>query len=59
MSKITPMHTKADRVVRLHAERRALRAEGVPSTALERNRRKLLAAHRALRHELDDRPDAA
>jgi hypothetical protein len=53
------MHTRADRVVRLHAERRALRAEGVPSTALERNRRALLAAHRALRAELADRPRAA
>ena len=59
MSKILPMHTKADRVVRLHAERRALRAEGVPSAALERNRRRLVAAHRALRDELDDRPRAA
>jgi len=56
---ISPMHTKADRVVRLHAERRALRAEGVPSSALERNRRKLVAAHRALRAELDDRSRAA
>ena len=53
------MHTRADRVVRLHAERRALRAEGVPATALERNRRALLAAHRALRAELADRPRAA
>jgi hypothetical protein len=59
MSMMHSMDTKADRVVRLHAERRALRAEGVPSTALERNRRKLLAAHRALRQELDGRPRAA
>ena len=56
---ISPMHTRADRVVRLHAERRALRAEGVPSSALERNRRALLAAHRALRAELAERPRAA
>jgi hypothetical protein len=54
-----PMNTKADRVVRLHAERRALRAEGVPSAALERNRRKLVAAHRALRAELANGPRAA
>ena len=53
------MHTKADRVVRLHAERRALRAEGVPSAALERNRRALVAAPRALRAELEHGPRAA
>jgi hypothetical protein len=45
--------------VRLHAERRALRAEGVPPSALERNRRALVAAHRALRAELAERPHAA
>jgi hypothetical protein len=54
-----PMHTGADRVVRLHAERRALRAEGVPRSALERNRRALVAAHRALRAELADGRRAA
>jgi hypothetical protein len=59
MSRILYMGTKADRVVRLHAERRALRAEGVPSTALERNRRALVAAHRALRAELENGPRAA
>jgi hypothetical protein len=59
MSMMRRMNTKADRVVRLHAERRALRAEGVPTSALERNRRKLVAAHRALRRELDHRPRAA
>jgi hypothetical protein len=45
--------------VRLHAERRALRAEGVPSAALERNRRALVAAHRALRAALENGPRAA
>jgi hypothetical protein len=53
------MHTRADQVVRLHAERRALRAEGVPPSALERNRRALVAAHRALRAELANSPRAA
>jgi hypothetical protein len=59
MLRMLPMNTRADRVVRLHAERRALRAEGVPSSALERNRRALVAAHRALRAELVNSPRAA
>jgi hypothetical protein len=41
------MHDLPTRITRLHLERRVLRQEGVPREALERNRRKLVAAHRA------------
>ncbi|MGE5689877.1 MAG: hypothetical protein ACM33B_04915 [Pseudomonadota bacterium] len=42
------MDGRAEQIVRLHAERRALRAEGVPPDALARNERALVAAHREL-----------
>jgi hypothetical protein len=38
----------AERIVRLHADRRALRAEGVPPETLARNERALRDAHRDL-----------
>ncbi len=41
------MHDLPTRITRLHLERRVLRQEGVPREALERNRRTLVAAHRA------------
>ena len=42
----------AERIVRLHAARRALRAEGVPPETLARNERALVAAHRDLAEAL-------
>ena len=43
-----PMSDLAERIVRLHADRRALRAEGVPPETLARNERALRDAHRDL-----------
>jgi hypothetical protein len=44
-----------ERIERLRIERQALRAEGASGDALERNRRALVAAHRALALALIER----